>query len=595
MPAGDCDKTMLVSRSERAIAAIVVRARKGRIVKVTERETLVRERRPGQVAVDVLRANGVDVAFGLNGEHVLGLYDGLAEAPNIRHVTVKHENNAAIAAEVYGRLTGRPGVVTVTAGPGATNSLSGIAGAYANGSPVIHLSGGVPLNADFESFHGVDDPDILLKAFEPATKWSVRVTDPALVGEAVSRAFAIAVAGRPGPVHVELARSVLDGGPSAAPLVEAAPAPLDMPARELDRLVRQVDLAKRIGIVAGKGAWWPAVSGELPGLADALGAPVAHTWDGHAAMPTGHPLHLGMWRGDWSHPEVRDYLRKCDLVLGIGVRPGTEAARQLPAECGGPLVCLMASDAAGPGDGLEITSMASLATTVRALAAGVQRRSATEDALGACERSTRTLREGLVAEMLRYADARPFHIGLAIQSFAERMTEDHVVVSDVSTVKLWMPLQLPVFGPHSHVQAGTWGEMGYTLPACLGAAFARPGQKIVGLTGDTSFLMSSSDFGTLCQWKLPVVIAVHNDGQIGMIRNMQTRAGTAPYATDIGRVDFTRYAEAHGALGIRVDDPDDLGGAWDRALAADGPVLLELMAGHEFPWPRVPRLLGIGD
>lgn len=566
----------------------------GAEMKVTGRATSVQQRRPGEVVVDVLRANGVDLAFGLNGEHVLGLYYALGDAPDIRHVTVKHENNAAIAAEVYGRLTGRPGVVTVTAGPGATNSLSGIAGAYANGSPVVHLSGGVPLNAELESFHGVDDPEILVRAFEPATKWSVRVTDPREVGPAVSRAFELAVAGRPGPVHVELARSVLDGGQFEAPEVSAAPEPFSGPAPGLDVFIRRLDAAKRIGIVAGKGAWWPEVSAELPGLAEALDAPVAHTWDGHAAMPTGHPLHLGMWGGDRSHPELRDYLRSCDLVLGVGVRPGTEAARDLPAHCGGPFVCLMAADSPPSGE-LAISSMASLGATVRTLGESVRRRSASAEARSACERAGQTLRAGLAAEMARFADARPFHIGLAIQALAERMTAEHVVVSDVSTVKLWMPLQLPVFGPHSHVQAGTWGEMGYTLPAVLGAAFARPGQKIIGLTGDTSFLMSSSDFGTLCQWKLPVVIAVHNDGQIGMIQNMQTRDGMTPYATDIGRVDFTRYAEAHGALGIRVEDPNDLGSAWDRALAADGPVLLELMAGYEFPWPRVPRLLGIID
>src|SRR5579884_32937 len=303
-----------------------------------------RQLRPGQIAVEVLRANGVDVVFGLNGEHVLGLSDALAGAPDIRHVTVKHENNAAIAAEAYGRLTGRPGVVTVTAGPGATNSLSGVAGAYATGSPVVHISGGVPVGADLESFHGVDDPDILEKAFAPATKWSVRVTDPHRVADVLTRAFALAVAGRPGPVHVELARNVLDGGPIAAPAIQPASTPPAEPAADLDRLIARIDAASTIAIVAGKGAWWPAVSAELPTLAEALGAPVAYTWDGHAAMPTGHPLHLGMYRGEWSHPEVLAYLRQSDLVLGVGIRPGTEAARALPPECGGPFVCLMAAD-----------------------------------------------------------------------------------------------------------------------------------------------------------------------------------------------------------------------------------------------------------
>ncbi len=561
-------------------------------MKTAERSTdAARQLRPGQIAVEVLRANGVDVVFGLNGEHVLGLYDALAAAPSIRHVTVKHENNAAIAAEVYGRLTGRPGVVTVTAGPGATNSLSGVAGAYANGSPVVHISGGVPVGADLESFHGVDDPDILEKAFAPATKWSVRVTDPYHVADTLTRAFALAVAGRPGPVHVELARNVLDGGPVAAPTIQPASLPSAEPAANLDHLIARIDAAESVAIVAGKGAWWPSVSAELPRLAEALGAPVAYTWDGHAAMPTGHPLHLGMYRGEWSHPEVLAYLRQSDLVLGVGVRPGTEAARILPASCGGPFICLMTADDPNPADGLAIPSMASLAATLRAIAEGARRRRTSDAALAACARSSTTLREALASELKRFAATRPWHIGLAIQALAERLAPEHVVVSDVSNVKLWMPLQLPVFSPDSHVQAGTWGEMGYALPAALGAAFARPGRKVIALAGDTSFLMASSDFVTLCQWRLPVVMAIHHDGQIGMINNMQTRQGGPIYATDIGDVNFAKYAEACGATGIRVEDPADLSAAWDRALAADGPVLLELMAGYDFPWPRVPRLL----
>jgi acetolactate synthase-1/2/3 large subunit len=547
--------------------------------------------RPGQIAVDVLKANGVDVVFGLNGEHVLGLYDGLAHAPTIRHVTVKHENNAAIAAEAYGRLTGRPGVVTVTAGPGATNSLSGVAGAMAAGSPLVHISGGVPADAALESFHGVDDPAVLEKAFSGATKWSTRVTDPHQVAPTLSRAFALSVVGRPGPVHVELARSVLDSDPIATPDVSASAAPTSASAAGLDHLIEQLDSAAQVVIVAGKGAWWPEVSAALPGLADALGAPVVHTWDGHAAMATTHPLHLGMYRGAWSHPDVLTALRAADLVLGVGVRPGTEASHELPRVSGGPLVCLMAADEPVPGDGLVIPSMASLVATVRALAEGVRPRQTSASTLAACANANATLQAALSSELAREAVARPMHVGLAIQALAERMTPEHVVVSDVSTVKLWMPLQLPVFGPESHVQAGTWGAMGYTLPAALGAAFARPGRKIIGLTGDTSFLMASSDFVTLCQWRLPVVIAVHNDGQIGMIHNMQVTRGETPYATEIGKVDFVTYAQACGATGIRVEDPADLGDAWDRALAADGPVLLELMAGHEFRWPRVPQLL----
>src|SRR5947209_12178414 len=164
---------------------------------------------PSQAVVACLRAHGVEIIFGLDGDHVLPLFDALADAPAIRPITVKHENNAAIAAEVYGRLTGRPGVCITTAGPGATNALSGVAGAYATGAPLVHISGGVPQGAAKEAFHGVDDPDFLLAAFTPVTKWSCRIEDAREIPAALDRAFATATSGRPGPVHVEIAMSAL--------------------------------------------------------------------------------------------------------------------------------------------------------------------------------------------------------------------------------------------------------------------------------------------------------------------------------------------------------------------------------------------------
>src|SRR5262245_31421886 len=179
-------------------------------MQATEQITRTVERMsPGQAVVASLLAHGVDTVFGLDGSHVIQVFDALADAPNIAPLTFKHENNASIAAETYGRLTGKPGVVVVTAGPGATNSLSGIGGAYAAGAPVVHISGGVPVGAPHEAFHGVDDTGFLQSAFAGVTKWSVRVEDAAEIPAALAKAFAIAVSGRPGPTHVEIAESAL--------------------------------------------------------------------------------------------------------------------------------------------------------------------------------------------------------------------------------------------------------------------------------------------------------------------------------------------------------------------------------------------------
>jgi acetolactate synthase I/II/III large subunit len=546
---------------------------------------------PGHAAVEVLKANGVDVVFGLNGDHVLCLYDGLADLGGITHVTVKHENNAALAAEACGRLSGRPGVAITTAGPGALNSISGVACAMASGAPVVSLTGAVPSGAALETFHGVDEVDFTERAFAPIAKSSRRVTRAADIQAAIGDAFALAVAGRPGPTHVEITRDVLEGVPFDAALpIKAADVSAQV-APDLDRALDRLRAARRPVIVAGKGAWYPVASAALVALAEALEAPVCHTWEGHGAMPTVHPLSLGPYRVMETHPAVLRELAAADLIVGVGVRVGTEPFGALHDDYGDRLLILDATDAPTGEYGPRIGSVPSLAASLRALAASVVPSPSAGSVRATCGEAQRALARGLEVEMERYAGTRPWHIGRAIAALSERLTPDMVVTSDVSNVKLWVPFQLRTFGPHSHVQAGSWGTMGYALPAALGAAFALPGRKIVGLAGDASFLMSSSDLVTLAQHHLPVVIGVHHDGRIGMINYMQTIAGRKPFATEIGDVDYAKMAEAAGLKGIRVEDPSGIGAAWDTALAEDGPVLIEFMAGHDFPRPSPQRFV----
>jgi acetolactate synthase-1/2/3 large subunit len=545
------------------------------------------------LVVDSLLAQGVELFFGLDGDHVIPLYNALADAPQLRPITVKHENNAAIAAEVYARLTGRPGVCLTTAGPGATNALSGVAGAYAAGVPVVHISGGVPQDAPKEAFHGVDDADFVQRVFEPVTKWSVRVEDPSEIPATIARAFAIATSGRPGPVHVEVALSALMMEP-VEPSVVSRQSSGDVGATataDLRPLIERIDSAGRIAIVAGKGAWWPTVSKQLVRLAERLGAPVAHTWDGQAAMPTVHPLSIGPWGpSTGSHPLAAEALAEADLVLGIGVRAGTGPAQDLAKVAGDRLLLINTTD--GPEAGFTVGSLGALAAALDALAAGCEPNEASEVTLARCARAQRLLKRGLAIELERHGAARPWHIGLALDALGKQMTPETVVIGEVSNVKLWMPLQLPIYTPLSHLQPGSWGAMGYAVPGALAGGLVFPDRPVVAITGDTSFLMGSSDFATICELGLNVVVAVHADGQIGMINNAMTMLHGRPYATEIGQFDYVKYAEAFGARGIRVDDPADLDAAWAAALCHNGPVLLELKAGFDFPrpWP-VSRLI----
>jgi thiamine pyrophosphate-dependent acetolactate synthase large subunit-like protein len=292
-----------------------------------------------------------------------------------------------------------------------------------------------------------------------------------------------------------------------------------------------------------------------------------------------------------SHPAVLAELGVADLVLGIGVRAGTEVDRALRADFAGKLVVLDAADTSDTFPRVHASSVPSLAASLRELARLVGPRADAGAVRERCAEARRRLAGGIDVELERHAGARPWHIGLAVRALDQRMTPDLVVTSDVSNVKLWVPFQLRAFGPHSHVQAGSWGTMGYALPAAIGAAMACPGRKVVGLAGDASFLMSTSDLVTIAQHRLPIVLGVHHDGQIGMINYMQRMAGRAPYATEVGDVDYAKHAEAAGVRGIRVQEPDEIGPAWDAALAHHGPVLIEFMAGHDFPRPSVSRFV----
>lgn len=545
---------------------------------------------PSQFVVASLRAHGVETLFGLDGDHIVTLYNALADAPEIQAVTVKHENTAAIAAEVYARLRGSVGIALTTAGPGATNALSGIAGAYAAAAPVIHLCGGVASDAELEAFHGVDDPDFLQRAFAPVTKWSARVEDPQAIPAALERAFHVALAGRPGPVHLEIPLGVLNVAAELPPPV-ARPVGLEqvegagLSAEQVAELVARIDAAGSVAIVAGKNAWWPFVSSRMVALAERLHAPVGHTWDGLGAMPTVHPLSAGAWGRSHGggHPTANRLVAEADLVLGIGVRRDTGAHRNLLDVVGSDRLIVL--DASDSPVGFEVGSVAALAGLLSGLATLCRERPEDPDTLAACRNAHASLRQGLDADIARYAEARPWHIGRALQALAERLTPETLVVTDVSQVKMWAPLQLPIISPTSQLQSGSWGAMGYVIPGVLAAALARPEKRVVGLVGDASFLMGSSDFVTICELGLPVVVAVHADRQIGMIYATLTEQFGRAYATEIGAVDFVRYAEACGASGIRVTAPDDIGPAWDRALATNGPVLLELAAGHGFPRP----------
>ncbi len=286
--------------------------------------------RAGDAVVSALKAEGVEYVFGLVGSHVIEIYDALLDAPEIRHITVKHETTASGMADAYGRLTGKPGVCLVTAGPGATNSLTGVAQAYMAASPLIHISGAVPAGASLESFHGVDRDDFLVPMFEQVTKWSVSIERPEDIPGVFARAFSIATSDRPGPVHIEIPQNVLSGEATRIPVYAPIEAqPLGLNRDVLDDIVERLKASQKPVIWAGKGVKATFAHDELAELAELLEAPVILGGDASGSLPDIHPLSTGQHSLYQLTPLQRRIASEADLILVVGERGGTGHADRL--------------------------------------------------------------------------------------------------------------------------------------------------------------------------------------------------------------------------------------------------------------------------
>jgi acetolactate synthase-1/2/3 large subunit len=254
----------------------------------------------------------------------------LSRAASVQLVTCKQESNVSLMADAYGRLTGEPGVCVVTAGPGGLNSSAGVAQAYGAASPMVHIGGAVPLKADLEAFHGVDDPAFVHEMFKHITKWSARVERLEDVPEVMAKAFHIARSGRPGPVHVELPRLtdyseyILQEERVALPPYERIPPVVRSPeANDVERFAKRLAAARSVVIAAGKGVMRRQAMRELSELAHKLQAPVVSAQDAIGVIAEDHAFFAGYFAHNRAHPLSARALEDADVVLGIGLRAGT--------------------------------------------------------------------------------------------------------------------------------------------------------------------------------------------------------------------------------------------------------------------------------
>lgn len=523
------------------------------------------------------------------GSHVISVYDALADAPQIKHITVKHEMTASGMADAYGRLTGKPGVVLVTAGPGATNSLTGVAQAYMAASPVVHISGAAPSGASYESFHGVDKPDFLARMFAEVTKWSVAVERAEEIPDVLSRAFAIATSGRPGPVHVEIPQDIITLGETemnAYQRTETAPGGLD-PA-VLTRLTALVSGSSTPVIWAGKGVRATMADRELAELAELLEAPVILAGDAAGSLPDTHPLSTGQLSLYDRLPLQRALASESDLILAIGERGRTAHADALFEMAPGTTVAGIWFGNDGESADLRSSggAVADIKTALNQLleSCGDQQRAVDTGLRSRIERGKNGLRRHIMDGVMReWSDATPMHYGAALNALAEIVDETTICLGDIGSHNQWTRMVLQTLNRNTFIPEGYWGAMGFGLPAAMAAKIAFPSQRVVSVTGDGCFLMASSDFATAVEYGLNPVVVILNDRQYGMIVGMLHAAYGRSYQTELNGPDFVAFARSFGADGIHVDRPDQMRDALERGFASETIFVIDAACTHESP------------
>jgi acetolactate synthase-1/2/3 large subunit len=552
----------------------------------------------GEAVAEALREEGVERVYSVPGSHIHPIYDGLSRVSSIRMVTCKQEPNVSLMADAYGRLTGRPGVCVVTAGPGCINSMAGVAQAYGAASPMVHISGAVPLKADREAFHGVDDPAFIHEMFKKITKWSARVERIEDIPGVLAKAFHIARSGRPGPVHVELPRLsdysefILQEASAVLPAYQSLPTQVTQPdLKDVDRFAKRLMESRSPVLAAGKGIIRKGAIRELSGLSLRLQAPVIFAQDAIGVIPEEHPFFAGHFQHYRSHPLCIEALKRTDLVLGVGLRAGTAELTELRERAPEKNLILVGFDD-GPdsrylGEDQRVADP-KLFLTALLERLGNYQRPRDEALIRRMAEGKAAARASLAAQNEPHNADRPIYPGILMDAMNAVLDDNAVVASDVGNCQMWARSFRRIATPESFMQSGVWNAMSYGLPTAIVAKMEFPGRDVAALAGDGAFLMTIGDLPTAAEYGANVLMIVLNDGAFGQTFMQQSNLYGHTYGTAFRSPDFSQIAKACGAEGIRVTDPKDVEGALRQGLAATKktPALVEVMVARP-PYPRL--------
>ncbi|SFV73075.1 biosynthetic-type acetolactate synthase large subunit [Desulfovibrio piger] len=546
-----------------------------------------------QILLESLKKEGVDVLFGYPGGAVIDIYDELPRHPELKHVLVRHEQGAVHAADGYARASGKVGCCLVTSGPGATNTVTGIATAYCDSIPLVVFTGQVPTQLiGNDAFQEVD----IVGITRPCTKHNFLVKDVRNLAKTIRQAFYLARSGRPGPVLVDLPKDVMQARTEFVwpeDIFMRSYNPTYKPnLNQLRRTAEELARARKPVILAGGGVIMADASEVLCELAHELDIPVATTLMGLGAFPANGDLWLGMvgMHGTYA---ANMSINHADLLVCVGARFDDRVTGRLQDFASHARIVHIDIDPTSIRKNVEVDVpvVGDCRQALEGILEICRAKMADTDWSGMHADWLQTVHEWKANHPLAYTRNGHIKPQQVIEAMYAITKGDAIIATEVGQNQMWAAQFYTFTKPRTLLTSGGLGTMGYGFPAAIGAQFAFPDKLVINVAGDGSIQMNIQELATVVQNKLPVKVVILNNGHLGMVRQWQELFYNRNYShTNMeAQPDFVKLAEAYGAEGYRISKPEELEDVLRKALTSPNPAFIDVMVEREENvYPMVP-------